>query len=428
MPKGVVNGRFLQALLATGLPVAVAKQVSKCPVGGEAGGAMPDRKEQLTPEGESVLDSKVDQSAARPLHPEVSVAPSLGALVAVATTKPLVSPQLPEASPASPSKNTSVPKRNLHKDGVTSGSELTDVAPSAALIVANISVALPTKPDGGTAPPNDSPMPEPPTKVAVVSSTGPKGPGGLAASGTKSSKAEARKAESSVPGNGHLLPVDFAYQDVPTVPPVASHDAAHFVREVPLHATGVGAVGSVASTASHPDFVAKMSGSASPQVEVGSQATDLKTLVATPNVLEVGIASGSHGWLKVRAEFAQTGEVAASVVAASASAAQSLHKELPGISAYLAGERVGVSSLVVNSAEGSAGAQDSTLNNGSAGTPGADGGSSHRGKDRPGEAAKPTSLSEGDEADASFLLGAAGDGLRSALHVNGNGGWLSVRV
>jgi hypothetical protein len=74
------------------------------------------------------------------------------------------------------------------------------------------------------------------------------------------------------------------------------------------------------------------------------------TLLVTPNVLEVGVASGSHGWLKVRAELDGSGGVAASVTANSTSATETMHKDLPALSAYLSSESVGVSSLVVNQA------------------------------------------------------------------------------
>ncbi len=94
------------------------------------------------------------------------------------------------------------------------------------------------------------------------------------------------------------------------------------------------------------------------------------TLVATPNVLEVGVASGTNGWLKVRAEMDGTGGVSASVVTTTASAAEALHKELPSLSAYLRDESVGVSSLVVNRTEGSAMTHDATASFG-AGSSGA---------------------------------------------------------
>ena len=142
-------------------------------------------------------------------------------------------------------------------------------------------------------------------------------------------------------------------------------------------------------------------------------------------MLEVGIASGSHGWLRVRAEFGQTGEVAASVVAASAGAAEGLHKELPAISAYLAGERVGVSSLVVNAMEKGASAQDSTLNNSAGGAMGSEAGTGRRGKDVP---ASPASVGVASDVDSDAGFDLAGINLPAVLHANGSGSWLSVRV
>ncbi|QHN03916.1 hypothetical protein FTO74_11455 [Granulicella sp. WH15] len=74
-----------------------------------------------------------------------------------------------------------------------------------------------------------------------------------------------------------------------------------------------------------------------------------ETLSATPNVLEVGVASGTHGWVRVRAELQPaSGEVMASVVANSSASAESLHRQLPALTAYLASERLDVSSVVVH--------------------------------------------------------------------------------
>jgi len=157
------------------------------------------------------------------------------------------------------------------------------------------------------------------------------------------------------------------------------------------------------------------------------QATDLKTLVATPNVLEVGVASGSHGWLRVRAEFGQAGEVAASVVASTAGAAEGLHKELPALSAYLAGERVGVNSLVVNAAEKGAVAQDAVLSNGAGNAAGSQAGAHPRAKEMPSAATRSSGAnSSGTASDADFAL--AGSSIPVVIHGNGSGGWLSVRV
>ena len=83
---------------------------------------------------------------------------------------------------------------------------------------------------------------------------------------------------------------------------------------------------------------------------------------ASSGVLEVGVANSTHGWLRVRAEVDEGGAVVAQVLATNAVAAEGLHKELPALSAFLAHEQVGVSSLVVHAPANAAGAQDAALN------------------------------------------------------------------
>ena len=168
---------------------------------------------------------------------------------------------------------------------------------------------------------------------------------------------------------------------------------------------------------------------AQPLSEGSSQASDLKTLVATPNVLEVGIASGSHGWLRVRAELGQAGEVAASVVAASAGAAQGLHKELPALSAYLTAERVGVNSLIVNAAEKGVGAQDSALNNGAGGSSGSHSGDDQREKYLPSSPTQRSGTSsDRSGVDRDRLLAFAETSVPRIIRPDGSGSWVSVRV
>ena len=426
--KGVAAGQFLHALLATGQPTATEKQTPKAPCDGNSGEAIPGGKAKVVPEPEASRDAEVSQNAGTTIHAEVSTEPHAEPAIAIATTKSPVSPKLVEASLTPPAAGTCAPRKSLHKDSVVSAPGPTEVAPAVAPMVAPAPVALSAKADVGAMMPNELSIPEPFTESADPGPVSAKGIGGVAAVKSKSKEAEVKKLDSSVPTTAHATLPDIAHQISPAVTLVASHDVEHTGRDIPLQGSLVGVISAVPSSAPHPASVAKASGGSSSQIEIGSQATDLKTLVATPNVLEVGIASGSHGWLKVRAEFAQTGEVAASVVASSASAAQSLHKELPGISAYLAGERVGVSSLVVNSAERSAGTQDSVLNDGAGGTASASSGSHRRGKDGAGDVAKASSPDSNDEVDASFLLGAVGATMPSVLHGNGSGSWLSVRV
>jgi hypothetical protein len=106
-------------------------------------------------------------------------------------------------------------------------------------------------------------------------------------------------------------------------------------------------------SASGAGLVAEAQESAGTSARVG----DPRTLVATPNVLEVGIPGGSHGWLRVRAEMSKTGEVTASLVASNVGSAEALHKDLGSLSAYLQSESVGVSALTVMAPERGAGTQ-----------------------------------------------------------------------
>jgi len=154
--------------------------------------------------------------------------------------------------------------------------------------------------------------------------------------------------------------------------------------------------------------------------------TDLRTLVATPNVLEVGVDSGTHGWLRVRAEMGQMGQVTASVTAASSGAAEGLHKELPAISAYLAGERVGVSSLVVNAADKGAATQDALARSDAGTQTGTQDGGRQRGQVDQNVTRQAASDTLDDVPELDF--GMSGTNVPMTIQPNGSGGWLSVRV
>ncbi len=96
--------------------------------------------------------------------------------------------------------------------------------------------------------------------------------------------------------------------------------------------------------------------------------------------LELGLHSGTHGWVKVRAELdSATGEVSATVLAGSSHAATSLDHALPAMSAFLDGERVALRSITVLQAAGDAamGARSGSAGGGEAGerSSGAQGGS-----------------------------------------------------
>jgi len=90
------------------------------------------------------------------------------------------------------------------------------------------------------------------------------------------------------------------------------------------------------------------------------QPGDPRTLAATATSLEVGISSGTHGWLRIRAELDQSGTVTAAVVASSAASAENLTKHLPAMSEYLAQETTKIGSIVVHASSHSGAAADSS--------------------------------------------------------------------
>jgi hypothetical protein len=73
----------------------------------------------------------------------------------------------------------------------------------------------------------------------------------------------------------------------------------------------------------------------------------LQTLISTPARLDVGVFSGTHGWLRVRAELGTAGLVNASVTAIDA-AHETLRSAVPEIEKYLSVEEVKVSSIEIH--------------------------------------------------------------------------------
>lgn len=73
-----------------------------------------------------------------------------------------------------------------------------------------------------------------------------------------------------------------------------------------------------------------------------------RMLGATPTTLEVGVANGTQGWLKIRAEMTGGGVVNASLSSATSAGQEMLHRELPALTAYLHQERVAVNTVVVH--------------------------------------------------------------------------------
>jgi hypothetical protein len=106
----------------------------------------------------------------------------------------------------------------------------------------------------------------------------------------------------------------------------------------------------------------------SPQEPAASySALEHQSLIATPNVVEIGVANGTHGWLRIRAELQpESGQVNAAVVAGSSASVETLHRQLPAMAAYLANEHVNVASIVVSRSDPGSSSSNAGLTNGGA--------------------------------------------------------------
>lgn len=141
-----------------------------------------------------------------------------------------------------------------------------------------------------------------------------------------------------------------------------------------------------------------------------------RTIVATPSTLEVGIANGSHGWLKIRAELTDAGTVTAALSSTTDAGTQVLHRDLPALSSFLDREQVPVSSLVIHQADSSG------FFAGADGSGGGAGGQQSQQGNADQRAPQPLLDTE---------IGGFPDGLPEAPSGDGysaGGGWLSVRA
>lgn len=147
-----------------------------------------------------------------------------------------------------------------------------------------------------------------------------------------------------------------------------------------------------------------------------------RTLEATPTALEVGVANGTHGWLKIRAEMADGGVVNASVSATTSAGQQMLHRELPSITAYLQQERIGVGSVVLHTtAVGSRELSGGTESDAGRGQ------MQHGGGAQEENAQNATVVSDG--GDVLFQGGLSGTAeIATPAGYSGGGSWLSVRA
>jgi hypothetical protein len=150
-------------------------------------------------------------------------------------------------------------------------------------------------------------------------------------------------------------------------------------------------------------------------------------LAASTTSLEVGVANGTHGWLKIRAAL-EDGVLTASLSASSSAAREMLHRELPSLQMYMQETKVGVGSLVVvekQAAEllgGSPG--DGSLREGR----GAQQHSYQSSADRSAGSDDQVWGSAEDRAADHYWKSMGADAGFMPLAAGGNGGWLNVRV
>lgn len=150
-----------------------------------------------------------------------------------------------------------------------------------------------------------------------------------------------------------------------------------------------------------------------------------KTLSATPTSLEVGVANGTHGWLKIRAEMADGGAVNTSLSTSSVAGQEMLHRELPSLAAYLKSEHVTVNAVVVQPMP----ANSPDTRGSFAGANGSAHGQAQQSGNQGRENQQNPTLAPASTSVSYSSLGAMGEEeiFSSTSHVQG-GGWLSVRA
>jgi hypothetical protein len=199
--------------------------------------------------------------------------------------------------------------------------------------------------------------------------------------------------------------------------------SGHAQAEIGGTKVQVGGVGAYATTS--PAGLMEQDGSGVAAAETGMSH---RTLLATPTTLEVGLANGSQGWLKIRAEMTDGGVVNASLSSATSAGQEMLHRELPALTAYLQEERVAVNTVVVP-ASPAAGA-DSRF---AGGMNGEGSGQTQQGSRQGGADDRQglihASADRADEVPTFMGLNGVGDdGLLSAGTYAGGGSWLNVRA
>ncbi len=152
------------------------------------------------------------------------------------------------------------------------------------------------------------------------------------------------------PSSAPVTGVAKAKAALPQASPNESTTAASSISEAPLSLAATRLTD--LSATRHATVEGKTSTTDGFEHESTSGFTDLRTILSTPNVLEVGVNAGSHGWLRVRAELGASGEVAASLQPSSALQQHALGEELSAISHFLDASTGGATSVSITPHDG----------------------------------------------------------------------------
>ncbi len=149
-----------------------------------------------------------------------------------------------------------------------------------------------------------------------------------------------------------------------------------------------------------------------------------KSTTASTTSLEVGVAGGTHGWLRVRAEL-EDGVVTASLTSPSAAGRDALHRELPSLMNYLREGQIGLGAVVVrdtSAAERRDGFSSSNFSGHGQQSQARD--QAHNRSSGPATAWGPSDEQASQQVWREF--GTAG--VLPSLFAGSTGGWLNVRV
>jgi hypothetical protein len=148
------------------------------------------------------------------------------------------------------------------------------------------------------------------------------------------------------------------------------------------------------------------------------------TMTTSTTSLEVGVAGGTHGWLRVRAEL-ENGVVTASLASPSAAGREALHRELPSLANYLREGQVGIGAVVVR--DTSAAERRDTLGSSNFSGQGQHGQTQEQNRNRGSGPATAWGLLE-EEASHQVWRSLGTDAMLPSSFAGSSGGWLNVRV